>query len=71
MGSLGAGLGLGPRSELITFSSVTVGFPGSSEGKECTSNPGDPGMIPGLGSHGSPLQCSCLGTPMDREAWTL
>ena len=26
------------------------------------------GRSPG-GGHGNPLQCSCLGNPMDREAW--
>ena len=36
--------------------------------------PGDPGSIPGLGRspgevNGNPLQYSCLGNPMDREAW--
>ena len=35
---------------------------------------GDPGSIPRSGSspgegNGSPLQCSCLGNPMDRGAW--
>ena len=35
---------------------------------------GDMGSIPGLGrspggGHGHPLQCSCLGNPMDRGAW--
>ena len=33
-----------------------------------------PGLIPGLGrspgeGRGNPLQYSCLGNPMDREAW--
>ena len=33
-----------------------------------------PGLIPGLGrspgkGNGNPLQYSCLGNPMDREAW--
>ena len=28
---------------------VTVGFPGSSAGKESTFNEGDPSLIPGLG----------------------
>ena len=37
-------------------------------------NAGDPGSIPGLGrcrgeGNGSPLQYSCLGSPMDRGAW--
>ena len=35
---------------------------------------GDTDLIPGLGrspggGHGNPLQCSCLGNPMDRGAW--
>ena len=34
----------------------------------------DKDLIPGLGrspkgGHGNPLQCSCLGSPMDRGAW--
>ena len=43
-------------------------------GKESTCNAGDAGSIPGLGrssgeGNGNPLQYSCLGSPMDREAW--
>ena len=35
---------------------------------------GDKSSIPGLGrlpreGNGNPLQCSCLGNPMDRGAW--
>ena len=35
---------------------------------------GEPGLIPGSGrssgeGNGNPLQCSCLGNPMDRGAW--
>ena len=35
---------------------------------------GDMGLIPGSGTspregRGNPLQCSCLGNPMDRGAW--
>ena len=35
---------------------------------------GDSGLIPGSGrspggGHGNPLQCSCLGNPVDRRAW--
>ena len=35
---------------------------------------GDVGLIPGSqrfpeGENGNPLQYSCLGNPMDREAW--
>ena len=34
----------------------------------------DAGLIPGSGrspggGHGNPLQCSCLGNPIDRGAW--
>ena len=49
-------------------------FPGGSDGKETTYNAGDPGLItesgrsPG-GGNGNPLQYSCLGNSMDREAW--
>ena len=39
-----------------------------------TCNAGGTGLIPGSGrspegGHGNPLQYSCLGNPMDREAW--
>jgi len=44
--------------------------------KESACNAGDLGSIPGSGrSHGegnsNPLQCSCLGNPMDRGAWQI
>ena len=43
-------------------------------GKESACNAGDVGLIPGLGQSlgegkGNPLQCSCLGSPMDIGAW--
>ena len=43
-------------------------------GKESACQAGDAGSIPGLGrspgeENGNPLQCSCLGSPMDRGAW--
>ena len=47
---------------------------GGSVGKESACNAGDPGLIPesvrspGEGN-GNPLQCFCLGNPMDRGAW--
>ena len=49
-------------------------IPCSSVGKEFTSNAGDVGSIPGSGrapgeGNGNPLQYSCLGNPMAREAW--
>ena len=34
---------------LLRWSRFTVGFPGSSAGKESTCNAGDPGSIPGSG----------------------
>ena len=42
--------------------------------KNTPANEGDAGLIPGSGrAHGkgigNPLQYSCLGNPMDREAW--
>ena len=51
-----------------------MGFPGGSDGKASACNVGDPGLIPGSGrfpgeGNGNPLQCSCLGNPMDRGAW--
>ena len=53
------------------------GFFNDSVGKEYICNArdaGDAGSIPGLGrspggGNGNPLQCSCLGNPMDRGAW--
>ena len=51
----------------------TRGFPGGSDGKESTCNPGDSGSIlgsrrsPGEGN-GNPLQYSCLENSMDRAA---
>ena len=42
--------------------------------KNLVCNAEDPSSIPGLGrspgeGSGNPLQCSCLGNPMDRGAW--
>ena len=42
--------------------------------KNPSANAGDTGSIPGSGRYlgegnGNPLQYSCLGNPMDREAW--
>ena len=50
------------------------GFPDGSVVKNLPANAGDKGSIPGLGEipgerNGNPLQYSCLGNPMDREAW--
>ena len=61
---------------LYSFSLIewTKGFPSGSGGKASTSNVGDPGSIPGLGSSpgegsGNPLQYSCLENSKDRGAW--
>ena len=45
-----------------------LGFPGGSDSKESTCNPGELGSIPGSGrspggGHGNPLQYSCLENP--------
>ena len=53
------------------------GFPRGTSSKESACNaedPGDMGLIPGLGRSlgegtGNPLQHSCLKNPMDRGAW--
>ena len=52
------------------------GFPGGSDGKESACSVEDLGLIPGLGrcpgeENGNPLQYSCLGNLMDREACPL
>ena len=49
-------------------------FPDDSVAKYPPDNAGDVSWIPGLErslgeESGNPLQCSCLGNPMDRGAW--
>ena len=49
-----------------------MSFPGGSVVKNPPTNTGDAGSVPGSGrspggGNGNPLQCSCLGNPMDRE----
>ena len=51
-----------------------MGFPGGSVVKNPPANAGDMGSITGSGRYpgegnGNPLKYSCLGNPMDREAW--
>ena len=61
----------------LTSACRHLGFPQGFSGKESASNAedgGDVDLIPGSrrspwGGHGNPLQCSCLGNPMDRGAW--
>ena len=56
----------------VTWSAVCKGFPGGSDGKGSVCNEGDPGSISGCGrspgeGNGYPLQCSCLGNPVDSQ----
>ena len=49
-------------------------FPGGTAVKESACNAGDWGSIPGSGrspgeGNGNPLQYSCQGNPIDRQAW--
>ena len=63
----------------FSFSSISIGsgLPWWLSGKESTCErrrPESVGSIPGLGTspgerNGNPLQYSCLGNPMDKEAW--
>ena len=54
--------------EFITIIIVSKGFPRWLSGKESACNAEDSGLIPGSGEgNGNPLQCSCLGNPMDGE----
>ena len=50
-----------------------MGFPGSSVVKNLPANAEDRSSIPGTGrspeGNDNPLQYSCLGNSMDREAW--
>ena len=61
-------------TNLSTLSFLSLGFPGSSDGKESTFIAGDLGWIPGSGrspggGYGTPLQYTSLGNPMDWGAW--
>ena len=54
--------------------SVFLGFPGGSDGKESAWNAGDLVLIPGLGRFpgvglDKPIQYSCLENSMDRGTW--
>ena len=53
---------------------IREGFPGVSLGKNPPVNVGDAGSILGAErtpeeENGNPLQCFCLGNPVDRGAW--
>ena len=45
--------------KFVEVFSLSLGFPGGSDGKESACSAGDPGSIPGEGN-GYPLQYSCL-----------
>ena len=58
----------------LWLSNIPLGFPGGSVIKNPPVSVGDRGSTPGLGrslggENGNLLQYSCLGNPMDREAW--
>ena len=51
-----------------------LGFPDGSKAKHPPTSAGDEGSTPGSGrspggGNGTPLLCSCLEKPMDRDAW--
>ena len=59
-----------------SFCGYITGFPGGSDGKESIRLPIQETRVrflgqldPLEGGHGNPLQYSCLGSPMDGEAW--
>ena len=54
--------------------SISLNFPGGSDGKASAYNTRDLGSIPGSGrspreGNGNPLQDSCLENPMEGGAW--
>ena len=62
------------QGQFFSFGECPMGFPDDSVGKNMPANAGDAGLIPGSGrspgeANGNPLRYSCLGNPMDREAW--
>ena len=70
---------LSPRRRVVLWTALNAAgeteqaSPGGSDGKEPACDVGDVGVIPGSGrsaggGNGSPLQCSCLGIPVDRGA---
>ena len=59
---------------LISPCCIYAGLPWWFSDEESAYSAGDLGSIPGSGrspgeGNGKPLQCSCLGNPMDRGAW--
>ena len=59
---------------IYLFFNSSVGFPDGSAVKNPPANAGDMGSVPGPErspgeGNGNPFQYSCLGNPIDREAW--
>ena len=59
---------------MVRIELIHKGFPGGSVMKNSPSRAGDVGSIPQSGrspgeGNGNPFQYSCLGNPMNREAW--
>ena len=57
----------------MVYSILDEGFPSGPVVKHLPASAGDAGLIPGSGrapgeGNGNPLQYSCQGNPMDREA---
>ena len=62
------------QSSVAFATSLFVGFPGGSDGKESVCSVGDLGLIPWSGrspgeGNGYLLQYSCLENSMDRSVW--
>ena len=63
-----------PLSSTYAHTHTNIGLSWWLSGEESACRAGDGGFISGSGrcpggGHGNPLQCSCLGNPMDRGAW--
>ena len=61
-------------SRIYLYPFTSLGFLGGSVGKNLTASAGDMGSVHGSGrssgeGNGNPLQCSCLGKPIDRGDW--
>ena len=68
------GYTLNPTKAVQRIYAANYGLPRWLSGKESTCQAGEVGSIPGPGrspgeGNGNPLQYSCLGNPMGREAW--
>ena len=61
------------QSPSLSLVTITLGFPGGSDGKESVCNAGDLGLIPGSGrspgeGNGNLIQYTCLENYMDKGA---